>query len=197
MNIRTQKSNTKQQEKSTLLASRVSFGKKGFWKCCGEILLVMTAVYVLMNYLIISAYIPTESMKKTIMPGDRVLGIRFLNNYRRGDIIIVPDPEGSGNHLIKRIVGLPGDTLEIKEGCNGYAVFINGEQLQETYLPERMEIEENLAIKVPEGGYFLMGDNRNQSYDARYWEKKIVFSDQITGKVLVRYWPLKRMGVLK
>lgn len=157
----------------------------------------MTVVYLLMNYVIISAYIPTESMKKTIMPGDRVLGIRFSNSYRRGDIIIFPDPEGSGNHLIKRIIGLPGDTLEIKESGNGYAVFINGEQLLEPYLQERMEMEEALTIKVPQGGYFLMGDNRNQSYDARYWEKKIVFSDLITGKALVRYWPLKRMGVLK
>lgn len=172
--------------------------KKEYWKCCREVLLAMAAVYVLMNYVIVSAYIPTGSMKNTILPGERVLGIRFLSGYRRGDIIIFSDPDGSGKYLIKRIIGLPGDTLEVKEGGNGYAaVFINGEHLPESYLPEEMELETELTIQLPDNGYFLMGDNRNQSYDARYWDHKIVSSEQIIGTALVRYWPLNRMGLLK
>ena len=85
---------------------------------------------------------------------------------------------------VKRIIGLPGETVQIKDG----AVFINGTKLDEPYLNEPM-IGGSGTYKVPEGKYFMLGDNRNNSKDSRYWQNKYVSKDKILGKVVFRYFP--------
>ena len=146
-------------------------------------LLIFLVTTFLMNYVLINAYIPSGSMENTIMTGDRVIGLRFIRHYNRGDIVIFPDPDGGGYYLIKRIIGLPGDTVSI-----------NGTPLEEPYLKETMRKDETFSITVPDGGYFMMGDNRNDSFDARYWENKIVYEENITGKAVLRYWPAPSFG---
>ena len=153
-------------------------------------LLIFLVTTFLMNYVLIIAYIPSGSMESTIMTGDRVIGLRFIRHYDRGDIVIFPDPDGGGYYLIKRIIGLPGDTVTIQGGT----VSINGTPLEEPYLKEAMRNDETFSITVPEGGYFMMGDNRNDSFDARYWENKIVYEENITGKAVLRYWPVPSFG---
>lgn len=127
------------------------------------------------------------------MTKDRVLGARFLKNYERGDVVIFKDPDQGGYYLIKRIIGTPGDTVSIADG----AVSINGVVLDEPYIKEPMDKEEVFSITVPENGYFVMGDNRNDSYDARYWDNKIVYEKDITGTAILRYWPIQNIGLIK
>lgn len=153
-------------------------------------LLIFLVTTFLMNYVLINAYIPSGSMENTIMTGDRVIGLRFIRHYNRGDIVIFPDPDGGGYYLIKRIIGLPGDTVTIQGGT----VSINGTPLEEPYLKETMRKDESFSITVPDSGYFMMGDNRNDSFDARYWENKIVYEENITGKAALRYWPVPSFG---
>ena len=92
---------------------------------------------------------------------------------------------------LKRVIGLPGETVEIVDG----KVYINGSDtpLEEPYLPEPMEGSYG-PYTVPEGSYFMLGDNRNNSRDARYWENKFVKKEKIIAKVLFCYYPLSQFG---
>ncbi|MSS36499.1 signal peptidase I [Clostridium porci] len=158
-------------------------------KSCKDVIITILVMIFLMNFVFINAYIPSGSMENTIMTGDRVFGVRFLREFDRGDIVIFKDPDGGDFYLIKRVIGLPGETVTIENGV----VSVNGMQLTEAYLKEPMIPEEDFSITLPEEGYFVMGDNRNDSYDARYWEHKIVYEDNIAGKALFRYWPFTQM----
>lgn len=163
---------------------------------------IITVVVMLFvtNCIIANAIIPTGSMENTIEPGDRIIGMRFLKNYERGNIVIFPDPDGSRNYLIKRIIGMPGERLTIErdgdtEFCN---VYINGVKLDEPYLAEKMYCEpefENLNLTIPADSYFCMGDNRNHSLDARYWKNKLVTDKDIIAKASFCYWPLKDVRI--
>ncbi|WP_029504703.1 signal peptidase I [Lachnoclostridium phytofermentans] len=142
------------------------------------------------KYVIIKVEIPTCSMENTIMTDDRLIGNRLsymISKPKRGDIVIFKWPDDRSQNYIKRIIGLPNETVTIKDG----KVYINHSEtpLEEAYLKEPMEQEEEMEFLVPEGCYFMMGDNRNLSDDARYWESKYVPLDDIIGKPLFRYSP--------
>jgi len=138
---------------------------------------------------IVNATVPTGSMKNTIMEGDRVVAFRFsylFNDPQRGDVVIFdyPDaPEGETVLYVKRIIGEPGDTVEVSGG----KVYINGEPLEEDYIREDM-IGDFGPYVVPDDSYFMMGDNRNDSLDSRYWNDKYVKKDKILGKVMFKYY---------
>ncbi len=165
------------------------------------VLFVTAAMLLLNGFIIANALIPTSSMAPTIEPGDRVIGLRFLKNYQRGDIIVFDDPDTEGRYLIKRIIGMPGDRVSFLTEDNGAcSVFVNGKKLEEPYLPEPMLLGtefEDLSVTVPDGSYFCMGDNRNNSMDARYWEHKFITKDKIIAKAAFRYWPSSRAGLFK
>ena len=148
---------------------------------------------VLNNFIIANSRVPTGSMENTIMTGDRILGSRlsyyFGNTPERGDIVIFThkaEPGKDKTRLVKRVIGLPGETVDIRED----KVFINGSDtpLQETYLPEAMD-SKDYHFEVPEGCYLMLGDNRNHSIDARGWADPYVTEDEIKEKVLIRYFP--------
>lgn len=158
----------------------------------GSTIITVLIIWLLMNYVLINAYVPTGSMKNTIMPGNRLIGIRLIHEYRRGDIVIFKQTGESGQFLIKRIIGIPGDNIQILKGVEGNAeIYVNGVLLSESYLPEPMLYEETLTVHIPENGYFMLGDNRNHSFDARYWENKIIDANDIVGIAKLRYWPFK------
>ena len=151
--------------------------------------------YVLNHYVIMKAQVPSGSMKNTIMEGDRLLGIKIaylFSDPERGDIVMFPYPDNEEELYVKRIIGLPGETIEIVDG----QVYINDsiEPLEEPYLPEEM-LGSYGPYEVPDGCYFMMGDNRNISKDARDWENKFVEKDKIEAKVVLRYAP--KFSILK
>lgn len=153
---------------------------------------------VLKNFVIINATVPTGSMEHTIEPGDDLFGLRLTYKFsevQRGDIIIFRFPDDESQKYVKRVIGLPGEKVTIDEG----KVYINNNDtpLQEGYLKEDWVRETGpFEFEVPDDCYLVMGDNRNDSYDARYWENTYVTKDQIIGKAYMIYYPFSRFGSL-
>ena len=159
------------------------------------IVAAVVIAFVLNNFVIANSRIPTGSMENTIMSHSRVIGSRLSyikDDPERGDIVIFRYPDNEKVYYVKRVIGLPGETVEVKDG----KVYINGSDtpLDEPYLPEPMEGSYG-PYEVPEGCYFMMGDNRNYSMDARRWENTYVKREKIIAKVLFRYFP--KPGILK
>lgn len=152
--------------------------------------------FVLNTFIIANSEVPSGSMENTIMTGDRVIGSRLSYRFedpKRGDIAIFRFPDNEKIYYVKRIIGLPGETVDIVDG----KVYINGsdEPLDEPYIRESMIPEAPMHFEVPENSYFMMGDNRNYSMDARRWENTYVKREKIIAKVLFRYFP--KPGILK
>ena len=155
--------------------------------------IIFAVVFVLIvnNFILINALVPSESMEKTIMTGDRIFGFRLAYKFEepeRFDIVIFkyPDDPEQKELYIKRVIGLPGETVNIVNG----KVYINGEQtpLDDSFCPET-PIGDFGPYTVPEDCYFMLGDNRNCSKDSRFWENTYVREDQIVGKAVLRYYP--------
>ena len=170
----------------------------------GAILIVLA----LKQWVVNPYRIPSSSMEPTLhcakpAPGcegsfsDRVLANRFLYDFedpKRKQIIVFNTPPlakvrcGAGGTFVKRLIGLPGETVSERDGY----VFINGKELNEPYVqPARRDHESN-SWKVPMGSYFFMGDNRNQSCDSRVWGA--VPRKNLIGEVFFVYWPPQRIG---
>lgn len=176
--------------------------------------IVIIVVFVLTQFIIINAKVPSGSMENTIMTHDRLIGFRFaywFDEPQRGDIILFDYPVDEKKIYIKRVIGLPGETVEIRDGH----VYIDGsdEPLQEDYLKEEWTWEnDGYTFAVPEGCYFVLGDNRNDSVDGRLWagealkagvavtpeeaEKySYVRKDEIKGKAIFKYY--SKFAILK
>ena len=163
-----------------------------------QIIIAAAVIALFLNSCIIAnSQIPSESMENTIMAHDRVIGSRLsylFSEPERGDVIIFhyPDDPTGDTYYVKRVIGLPGDVIDIHDG----GVYLNGSD--EPYIKEPMETDPNhpLHFEVPEDSYFMMGDNRNDSWDARFWENTWVTKDKLIAKVLFRYYPFNKMGVI-
>ena len=171
------------------------------WDYIKMIIVVVLIVAVVNNVVLINAKIPSESMEKTVMTGDRLFGYRLayginldlfgkqivskkFKDPERFDIVIFKYPDDESQLYIKRLIGLPGETVEIKGG----KVYIDGAE-DDSFTPEMPRPEDLGPYVVPEDCYFMMGDNRNHSWDSRRWENTFVQFDQIVGKAIVRYFP--------
>lgn len=150
---------------------------------------------VIRSFAVASFYIPSGSMEPTLHENDRVIADRFSYtfNLRRpqcGDIIIFRYPEDPKVDYIKRVIGVPGDVVEIRLG----EVLVNGEPLQENYIAESPHYDLE-PTPVPDGEYFVLGDNRNRSRDSHIWG--FVPQRNLVGEALVIYWPVQRARVLR
>ena len=157
------------------------------------ILLAVLLAFFVNRVLIVNATVPTGSMENTIMPGDRILALRtsyWFKSPERGDVAVFKYPDDPEQKIlyVKRVIGVGGDTVEVKDG----ELFVNGTLQSEPYIKEVTEGDFG-PYKVPEGCYFMMGDNRNRSLDARYWENKFVEEDAILGKAVLRYYRIKKL----
>ena len=166
------------------------------------IVIVVAITLVINNVVLINAKIPSPSMEKTLKVKDRHFGFRLayginLNMFgyeisekfkdpERFDIVIFKYPDDESRLFIKRVIGLPGEVVEIKDG----KVYIDGSptSLDDSFIPEKM-IGSYGPYTVPENSYFMLGDNRNDSKDSRSWKNKFVRFDQLVGKAIVRYYP--------
>lgn len=161
--------------------------------------LAIGSAFLIKNYLIINADVPTGSMENTIMPGDRLIGNRLAyckDKPERGEVVIFHYPDDEEELYVKRVIGLPGEVLEIDDG----KVYIDGSEtpLKEDYLKEEWVVGTgSYRFEIPEDAYFVMGDNRNDSWDARYWENTYVYKDKILGRGEIIYWPIQHFGKIE
>ena len=167
------------------------------WDYAKTFLIIFLVVFALNKLVYINAVIPSESMQTTIMKGDRIIGSRLAyrsKDPQRFDIVIFKYPDDPSQLFVKRVIGLPGETVNIVDG----KVYINDseEPLDDSFCPETPEGSFG-PYTVPEGCYFMLGDNRNHSMDSRYWQNPFVEEDAIEAEVAVRYWPLNKIGTVK
>jgi len=160
------------------------------------------------HFVLINAEVPSESMENIIEPGDRLFGFRLAYMFEdpeRFDVVIFRYPVDETQNFIKRIIGLPGEKVEIREG----KIYVNDSDipLDEPYLPEKwVDDNDGYVFHVPEDSYLMLGDNRNISLDARYWADKAlengiadnkedaqkytyVSAGQILGRAVMKYYP--------
>lgn len=133
------------------------------------------------------------SMEPTLLPHDRVLVNKFIYRFRephRGDVIVLRYPRDPGKNYIKRIVGLPGDRVEIKNGH----LTINGRAVEELYLNGQPSGDYGPDV-IPVGSFFVLGDNRMNSEDSRAFG--FLTQGQIVGQAALIYWPLNRIRILR
>lgn len=164
----------------------------------GTILLLALVLIVMLRVSVYEpAYIPSSSMANTLQIGDRVLidHRRSLHgHWRRGDIVLFVAEGGwgdDGDTLIKRVIGLPGETVRVE----GSRTHINNQLLAEDYLKETPKSEDPIEVSLGPDEYFVMGDNRNNSDDSRY--NGAVKDEQIRGRAALVYAPLGRFGRLR
>lgn len=174
-----------------------------------EIIVVAVLISLfLTKVVLVNALVPSSSMETLISPGDRLFGNRLTYKFKdpeRFDVVIFKYPVDEEENYIKRVIGLPGETVTIENA----KVYINDSEtpLEENYLPEEWVIEnDGFVFEVPEDCYLMLGDNRNVSEDARYWAEEAyeqgladsvedgesytyVSRDKILGKAMFTYWP--------
>lgn len=151
---------------------------------CGRIIRIFIILSILIQFFNIGIA-PTESMSPTIQPNDLLL-FQKNTSFERGDIVFFTPPiEGETKLYLKRVIGLPGEEIEVKNG----SVSINGNPLIEDYLYEEPVYEFPKTL-IPEGHYFMLGDNRNNSVDSSVWG--FVSKDKCKGKVIAIMLPIGR-----
>lgn len=137
--------------------------------------------------------VPTTSMYPTIQQGDRLLVTKVYNpaNLKRGDIVVF-NSEELGIVLVKRLIGLPGDKIEIKEDGT---LYLNGTRYDEPYV--KQPSGKTADFDVPDNCYLFLGDNRRDSLDARYWKSPYIPGSEILGKAQILLFPFNRISILK
>ncbi len=189
------------------------------------IVIAVIAAYLITHFIIVNAKIPSASMETTIMTGDRLIANRisyYIGSPELFDIAVFKFPDDENMLYIKRVIGLPGDKVEIRDN----EIYINDstEPLEDSFVNGYMETRDEV-YHIPKAGdrledysqyiedaskydkdgdglfdedcYFMMGDNRNNSADSRFWSNKFVPESYVQGKAIFRYFPFNKIGVIK
>ena len=157
----------------------------------GIIVLALAFGFFLNKYMIANAQVPTSSMETTVMAGDRIFVNRLSYAFaepQRGDIVTFIYPDDGETLYLKRVMALPGETIQGKDGI----IYIDGKALEHDFTQE-ISYDDFGPFTVPEECYFMMGDNRNDSWDSRYWEHTFVEKEDIIGKAVFSYFPHPRV----
>ncbi len=182
--------------------------KKGFGIARRLLSIVITVAIVVglvwfLRTFIFQAYeIPSGSMEDTIMTGDMVFSEKisyYLDDPKQGDIVTFKDPELPSRTLIKRVIATGGQTVDLKDG----SVYVDGKRLSEPYTNGQMSYPLTSAYgktitypyKVPDNEIWVMGDNRENSQDSRYFGSVPIST--VTGKAVFKYWPINSIGMLE
>lgn len=172
-------------EENNIVLSRTQ-RMKDFVKSWALPVICFVVFWLIFKFVLMTSIIPTQSMYPTLSAPCFTVGVRtdVLNkSYERGDIVLFQRDDGNERIYAKRIVGMPGDVLEIKHG----QTYINGVEYEESYLNETPEDLDFGPFQVPEDHYFMMGDNRNNSYDSRYWDEHFVPANKVMSKVYLYF----------
>ncbi|MBI4322690.1 MAG: signal peptidase I [Candidatus Omnitrophica bacterium] len=183
-------------------AASSSAQAKSAWRENLESILWAAALALVIRTLIVAPFkIPSGSMRPTLIEGDRILVNKFLYRFRqprRGEIIVFRFPENPKRPFIKRLIAVGGDTVEIREGH----VFVNGriasggEASPTTYYYNQGPFgQEHAVTDVPQGMYFVLGDNSSSSHDSRFWG--FVPKRLLIGRAMCIFWPPTRLRALR
>lgn len=159
---------------------------------------------------IILAFVITLFIKPTLVRGDSMLPTLHENDYliinkigykvgepKNGDVIVfksdLEQNDGTNKDLVKRIIGIEGDRVTIKDG----QVYVNDKLLNETYLSQGMDTKGDIDLVIPQGKLFVLGDNREVSLDSRYEQVGLVDISDVEGKVLIRLYPFNDISLIK
>ena len=165
----------------------------------GVIILAAVLVAVLVRAFVFQTFfIPSTSMYPTLQPGDRIVVYKLDTSPSPGQIVVFkrPPDENCGGapvpDLVKRVIGLPGQTIQGKDGV----VYVNGKLLKEPWLPPKTAHSSPYTstfgpVKIPKGDYFMMGDNRTDSCDSRDWGP--LPGSYIVGRAVMLIWPVSRL----
>lgn len=162
------------------------------------LLIVVALTFLFVRYVGQRTHVNGDSMNVTLEDGDNLIVDKISYRFKdpeRFDIIVFPYQYKEDTYYIKRIIGLPGETVQVIDGM----IYIDGEILEESYGKEVMSyagIADN-PIELGEDEYFVLGDNRNNSSDSRDPSVGNIQKDQIVGKAFIRIWPLNKFGILK
>ena len=162
------------------------------------VLLVLVMFFLLTNFVFCGYVIPSGSMEDTLMPEDRIFAEKisyYVDSPQPGDIVTFDDPEVPGRTLIKRCVAVAGQTVDLQDG----KVVVDGVTLSEPYTMGKESLPLNsptvtYPYTVPQGHIWVMGDNRTNSLDSRYFGS--IRIDSVTGKAFFRFFPFDRIGTL-
>ncbi len=165
-----------------------------------EFVAIVAAVLIVLRFFIAEPHrVSGSSMVPNFHDGDYIITNKLaksIAHLERGEVIILHNPRNTDQVFIKRIVGLPGEKIQILDG----QVYINGKQIQEPYLPQGLKtsggafLPEGEEITIPDNQYFVMGDNRNGSSDSREWGT--VEYNLVIGQAWARYWPAQKFGII-
>lgn len=171
---------------------------QSFLKDLLEVVVPAVVLFLIIHtFFLESRFVPSPSMVPTIQVQDRFLSNKtayWFHKPSRGDIIVFKPPAAaeSKEDFVKRVIGLPGETIKVHGGI----VYINDRPLKEDYIsPDRAPIMETAPYIIPDGTLYAMGDNRNNSRDSRFWGSLPI--KNIKGKAWWRFWPLNRMGTIR
>ncbi len=166
------------------------------------LVIVLGCAWLIRSYVIAPYEIPSSSMETTIMTDDKVFSEKvsyYARSVQPGDIVTFQDPEVSNRTLIKRCIAIGGQTVDLRDGV----VYVDGQALSEPYtnalpsypLQTAFNVQISYPYTVPDGYLWMMGDNRTNSADSRYFGA--VPESSVTGRGCFIYWPLNHFGVLK
>lgn len=150
--------------------------------------------FLIITFILQGFYIPSGSMRPTLEVGDRIFVNKFIYRFQepaRGDLIVFNYPLDPSQRFIKRLLALENEVIEIHNGV----LYIEGKTLFEEYLHDEEYRGSYGPVRIPEGKYFVLGDNRNNSEDSRFFG--FVSQEEIIGQAFFIFWPLDRIGLIR
>jgi signal peptidase I len=165
------------------------------WELLHDLSIAVLFCFFLITFVAQAFRVQGTSMQPVLSDGERIIVNKFLYRFRpieRGDVVVFWYPRDPSVSFIKRVVGLPGDTLELRRG----ALYLNDRRVAEGYLaPGFRDDDSQGPVLVEKGHYFVLGDHRNSSNDSRNWGE--VPERYIYGKAFFRFWPLSQLGLIR
>lgn len=177
------------------VVSRASEWKTVFVEYAQALVIAAVLAGFIITFVVQSFLVQGHSMEPTLHNAERLFVNKFIYRFtepQRGDVVVFRYPADESRKFIKRVIGLPGDVVAIEDGT----VYVNGKALDEPYIAEK-PYRGFPASVVPEGTYFVLGDNRNNSEDSRYPDVGFVPRKNIVGKAFVVWWPFTNMRILQ
>jgi signal peptidase I len=168
---------------------------RAFWELLHDLSVAVLFCFFLITFVAQAFRVQGTSMQPLLQDGERIVVNKFVYRFHaieRGDVVVFWYPRDPSVSFIKRVVGLPGDSVEVRRGL----VYVNGLRVQEDYVHPQFADDDNLSLReVDKGYYFVLGDHRKSSNDSRNWGE--VPEKYIYGKAFFRFWPLSDLGFIR